>query len=76
MCPWLSLCTVAFKKLATVSLPSMMNLMFLWKELKALSRSSAPVVFWARSCICHLYISTALKVVTWIWLRTLFQVFP
>ena len=35
MCQWLSLCTVTFKNLATVSLPSMMNLMFLWKEFKA-----------------------------------------
>ena len=35
MCPWLSLYTVTFKKLASVSLPSVKNLMFLWKEFKA-----------------------------------------
>ena len=35
MCPWLSLCNVTFKKLASVSLPSMINHMFLWKEFKA-----------------------------------------
>ena len=33
MCPWLSFCTVTFKKLASVSHPSVINLMFLWKEL-------------------------------------------
>ena len=35
MCPWLSLCTVTFKKLTSVLLPSEINLMFLWKECKA-----------------------------------------
>ena len=78
MCPWLYLCNVTFKKLASVSLPSVINLMFIWRSLRPLNRSSTPVVYWARSCtcICRLYISTTLEVVTWIWIRTLFQVFP
>ena len=31
MRPWLSLCNVTFKKLTSVSLPSVINLMLLWK---------------------------------------------
>ena len=35
MCPWISLLNVTFKQLASVFLPSVITLMFLWKEFKA-----------------------------------------
>ena len=35
MCPWSSLCTVTFKKLASLWLLSVVNVMVLLKEFKA-----------------------------------------